>query len=115
MGHYTINGVYLTNYKFVDTPSMFDQEVGQLLTKLCIHAYDSDFKVACGELETGILHYGLIYGAAQCTSDLSSHYCKKCLNVAMTELLKKVMEGGVDLLIMVVFEKRTSINNLGRI
>lgn len=55
----TINGVYLTNYKFV-----FDQKVGQLLTKLCSHAYDSDFKVAHGELETGILHYCLIYGAA---------------------------------------------------
>lgn len=82
------NGLYLTNYKFVDTPLMFDRKVGPLLTKLCIHAYDSDFKVAHGELETGILHQGLIYGVDQCTSDLSSHSCKKCLNVAMTELLK---------------------------
>lgn len=40
-----------------------------------------------GKLDLGKSKKDSVYGAAQCTGDLSSIDCKKCLDVAMSELL----------------------------
>ncbi|CAK7355393.1 unnamed protein product [Dovyalis caffra] len=78
------NKFYLYNVQDVDKPTVFNRKVKVLLSSLSIKAYVGTKFYATGELDLGASKK--LYGLAQCTRDLSSLDCKKCLDGAINEL-----------------------------
>ncbi|XP_021296704.1 cysteine-rich repeat secretory protein 38-like [Herrania umbratica] len=69
---------YLWNGRVVSDPQSFNQKTKELLSQLAHEAYATPKLYATGETEL----YGSpkLYGLTQCTRDLSSSDCKKCLD-----------------------------------
>ncbi|KAF7141159.1 hypothetical protein RHSIM_Rhsim06G0157200 [Rhododendron simsii] len=68
----------------VSDPSYFNEKSKELLGKLAEEAYVSSKMFATGEMQ--IEESKKIYGLVQCTRDLSSVDCKKCIDGAISEL-----------------------------
>ena len=88
----TNNGVYKTNPKLNDQLELIKSDVQKLLIRL-------SFKASGGLLYaqgTRALDKNNIYASIECPWDLSSIYCKKCLEVGISELLDRSykMRGG---------------------
>lgn len=77
--------ICVTNGTYVD-PLLFNHKVYELLHELGYKAVDDPLLYAHGNLQFGLLS-GSIYGVAQCTQDLPIVNCRKCFQVAMSELL----------------------------
>ncbi|KAJ6419176.1 hypothetical protein OIU84_029315 [Salix udensis] len=81
----TQNRIYLYNVRNVSNPVIFDQKTEALLSQLANKAsYKAGKMYAAGELE--LEGPKKLYGMAQCTRDLSSGDCKKCIDGAIGEL-----------------------------
>ncbi|KAF5190472.1 Cysteine-rich repeat secretory protein [Thalictrum thalictroides] len=75
----TQNKFYLYNTQNVNDTASFNLSVKELLSDLSAIASQSQRLYAAGEMS-------LLRGLVQCTRDLSSSQCKKCLDDAITEL-----------------------------
>ncbi|CAK7355389.1 unnamed protein product, partial [Dovyalis caffra] len=88
--------IYMWNVENVSNPVVFNQKTEELLSQLANKAsYNSTKKYyAAGEMD--LEGSKKLYGMAQCTRDLSSVDCKKCLDGAIGELqsLAYGKEGG---------------------
>lgn len=80
------NGVrlYMWNVQEAENPAMFNEQVKNLLTSLAEKVEVTPKLYVIGEKE--IEGSKKLYGLVQCTRDLSSDACKKCLNDAVAEL-----------------------------
>ncbi|KAA8524571.1 hypothetical protein F0562_010994 [Nyssa sinensis] len=78
------NKFYMFNIQNVNDPTPFNQKTKDLLSDLASKAYVSPVLYATGELE--LEDSKTLYGLVQCTRDLSSADCKKCLDGAISEL-----------------------------
>ena len=72
------------NLRNVSNPVWFNQKTKTLLSQLSEEAYVAPKMYATGELELG--ESEKLYGLVQCTRDLSTVDCKKCLDGAISEL-----------------------------
>ncbi|KAJ6860129.1 hypothetical protein NC651_036468 [Populus alba x Populus x berolinensis] len=80
------NKLYMWNVNNVSNPVLFNEKTTELLSQLADKAsYNSSKLYAAGEMDLpeGSMK---LYGMAQCTRDLSSVDCKKCLDGAIGEL-----------------------------
>nr|TKS08341.1 cysteine-rich repeat secretory protein 38-like [Populus alba] len=80
------NKFYMWNVNNVSNPVLFNEKTTELLSQLADKAsYNSSKLYAAGEMDLpeGSMK---LYGMAQCTRDLSSVDCKKCLDGAIGEL-----------------------------
>ncbi|KAL5567106.1 hypothetical protein UlMin_030270 [Ulmus minor] len=80
------NKFALLNVKDVENPTSFNANVKKLLSSLSYKASTTSKLYAFGELEIGSGKDGKLYGLAQCTRDLNGADCKKCLDVAISEI-----------------------------
>ncbi|KAI5558284.1 hypothetical protein BDE02_17G029600 [Populus trichocarpa] len=80
------NKFYMWNVNNVSNPVLFNEKTTELLSQLADKAsYNSSKLYAAGEMD--LLEGSMkLYGMAQCTRDLSSVDCKKCLDGAIGEL-----------------------------
>ncbi|VVA38321.1 PREDICTED: cysteine-rich [Prunus dulcis] len=78
------NRFYMWNVQEVDDPTPFNEKVKELLSGLSTKASSNPKFYATGELELSSSE--TLYGLTQCTRDLSSSDCKKCLDDAISEL-----------------------------
>ncbi|PSS05794.1 Cysteine-rich repeat secretory protein [Actinidia chinensis var. chinensis] len=78
------NRFYMWNLRNVSDPVLFNQKTKNLLSQLSEEAYVAPKMYATGELELG--ESEKLYGLVQCTRDLSTVDCKKCLDSAISEL-----------------------------
>lgn len=78
------NKFYMWNVRVVTEPVSFNQRTKELLTQLAEKAYVTPKLYAVGEMELG--KSNKLYGLTQCTRDLSSVDCKKCLDGIIREL-----------------------------
>ncbi|KAF3443746.1 hypothetical protein FNV43_RR13436 [Rhamnella rubrinervis] len=78
------NKFYLWNVNEVENPRAFNPKVKELLSSLSYKASTTTKFYATGDLYLGVQKK--LYGLAQCTRDLSSDNCKKCLDGAISEL-----------------------------
>ena len=78
------NRFYMWNLRNVSNPVWFNQKTKNLLSQLSEEAYVAPKMYATGELELG--ESEKLYGLVQCTRDLSTVDCKKCLDGAISEL-----------------------------
>ncbi|CAI8613896.1 unnamed protein product [Vicia faba] len=78
------NKFSLLNVQNVDDPIKFNNVTKDLLSLLAYEASMDKKMYANGELKIGELER--VYGQAQCTRDLSSVDCKKCLDDAISEI-----------------------------
>ena len=78
------NKFYMWNLRNVSHPASFNQKVKDLLVELTEKAHVEPRKYAAGDSRLGPSKK--LYGLAQCTRDLSSIDCKKCLDDAIDEL-----------------------------
>ncbi|KAF8414074.1 hypothetical protein HHK36_002073 [Tetracentron sinense] len=78
------NKFYMWNVQKVNDPASFNQKTKDLISRLSNEANRSPLLYATGELE--LEESKKLYGLAQCTRDLSSIDCKKCLDGAISEL-----------------------------
>ncbi|KAI5337855.1 hypothetical protein L3X38_017126 [Prunus dulcis] len=78
------NRFYMWNVLEVDDPMPFNAKVKELLSGLSTKASSNPKFYATGELELSSSE--TLYGLTQCTRDLSSSNCKKCLDDAISEL-----------------------------
>jgi hypothetical protein len=78
------NKFYMWNVQGVKNPTSFNGKVKDLLGSLSNKAYARTKFYATGNLKLG--SSSKLYGLAQCTRDLSSLDCKKCLDTAISEL-----------------------------
>ncbi|KAJ7948192.1 Cysteine-rich repeat secretory protein [Quillaja saponaria] len=78
------NKFYLLNVNEVDNPEAFNPKVNELLSRLANKATTTPKLYATGELK--LEGSETLYGLVQCTRDLSGPACKKCLDVAISEL-----------------------------
>ncbi|XWS18885.1 hypothetical protein CRYUN_Cryun32bG0083200 [Craigia yunnanensis] len=78
------NTLYMWNLNAVSDPGSFNQKTKELLSKLANEAYATPKLYATGEMEL----YGSqkLYGMTQCTRDISSSDCKKCLDNIIGDL-----------------------------
>ncbi|XP_052179041.1 cysteine-rich repeat secretory protein 38-like [Diospyros lotus] len=79
------NKFYMFNVKDVQDPESFNKKTKYLLSQLANKAYVNPVLYGTGELE--LEGSRKLYGLVQCTRDLSSSDCKKCLDGAISELL----------------------------
>ena len=78
------NKFYMYNVQSADDPPSFNVKTKELSSSLSNKAYGSPVLFATGEL---VLEESMkLYGLAQCTRNLSSLDCKKCLDGAVSEL-----------------------------
>ncbi|KAL6330261.1 hypothetical protein AAG906_040184 [Vitis piasezkii] len=78
------NKFYMYNVQSADDPTSFNVKTKELSSSLSNKAYGSPVLFATGEL---VLEESMkLYGLAQCTRNLSSLDCKKCLDGAVSEL-----------------------------
>ncbi|XP_061363114.1 cysteine-rich repeat secretory protein 38-like [Gastrolobium bilobum] len=78
------NKFYLLNVQNVSDPNMFNNMTKELLSVLAYKASVDPKMYASGTLMIG--ESEKVYGLAQCTRDLTSMDCKKCLDDAISEL-----------------------------
>ncbi|KAL7000204.1 hypothetical protein U1Q18_001352 [Sarracenia purpurea var. burkii] len=78
------NKFYMWNVRNVSNPVEFNRKTRELLSGLSDLAYASPKLFAAGESE--LRESTKLYGLVQCTRDLSSSECKKCLADAIDEL-----------------------------
>ncbi|XP_021294290.1 cysteine-rich repeat secretory protein 38-like [Herrania umbratica] len=78
------NGFYMSNLQNVSDPQSFNQKTEELLSQLANEAYATPKLYATGETELDGSQE--LYGLTQCTRDLSSSDCKKCLDGIIGEL-----------------------------
>ncbi|XP_015869351.3 cysteine-rich repeat secretory protein 38 [Ziziphus jujuba] len=78
------NKFYMWNVQDVENPESFNPKVKELLSSLSYKASATSKLFATGELE--LEKSEKLYGLAQCTRDISSDDCKKCLDGAISEL-----------------------------
>lgn len=79
------NKFCMWNVRDVSDPKDFNQKTSDLLRQLAKEAFVTQTMYAVGELELGESKE-LLYGLAQCTRDLSSIDCFKCLEAAIGQL-----------------------------
>ncbi|TKY48769.1 Cysteine-rich repeat secretory protein 38 [Spatholobus suberectus] len=80
------NKFYLWNGNRVSDPTMFNLKTREFVSQLAQKAYVNPKLYAAGELKLEKLD--TLYGMTQCTRDLSSDDCKKCLDDAINEFPK---------------------------
>ncbi|XP_062028328.1 cysteine-rich repeat secretory protein 38-like [Rosa rugosa] len=80
------NKFYMWNTKTVSNPTPFNKNVKKLLSGLSNKASSNRKFYSTGELQLD--KSNKLYGLVQCTRDLSRLECKKCLDVAISELPK---------------------------
>ncbi|XP_019167716.1 PREDICTED: cysteine-rich repeat secretory protein 38-like [Ipomoea nil] len=80
------NKFYLWNPKPVSNPGIFIPKRNELLRQLAAKAAGQKSFYAAGVANAG--ESVEVYGLVQCTRDLSSKYCRSCLNDAIAELPK---------------------------
>lgn len=80
----TYNKGYGKNTKFVDDPMLIQYKVFELLTRLSSQVVRGQL-YAHGKLR--VSHKIKLYATVECTLDISAEDCKKCLIVAISELL----------------------------
>ncbi|KAJ9686748.1 hypothetical protein PVL29_015547 [Vitis rotundifolia] len=78
------NMFYMWNLNNVSDPASFNQKTKELLSNLAQQAFKATKMYATGELE--LEQSKKLYGLTQCTRDLSSSDCKKCLDDAISRL-----------------------------
>ncbi|KAG5545497.1 hypothetical protein RHGRI_017856 [Rhododendron griersonianum] len=78
------NKFYMWNLRNVSDPLYFNGKTKELLGKLAGEAYVNSKLFATGQME--IEKSKKLYGLVQCTRDLSSVDCKKCIDGAISEL-----------------------------
>ena len=78
------NRFYMWNLNNVSYPTSFNQKTKELLSHLAQQGFVNQKMYAVGELE--LEESKKLYGLTQCTRDLSSSDCKKCLDDAISEL-----------------------------
>ncbi|CAJ1956376.1 unnamed protein product [Sphenostylis stenocarpa] len=78
------NRFYMWNLNNVSDPASFNYKTRELLSQLAQKAYVNNKLYASGELK--LENSETLYGLTQCTRDLSSDDCKKCLDDAINEL-----------------------------
>ncbi|KAK2988003.1 hypothetical protein RJ640_011266 [Escallonia rubra] len=78
------NKFHMYNLRNVSNPEYFNTEVKKLLSELSEKAYVSPKLYATGDSKLG--ESKKLYGLVQCTRDLSSVDCKKCVDGAISEL-----------------------------
>lgn len=78
------NKFYMWNLNNVSDPATFNYKTKELLSQLATKASANPKLYATGELKLG--ESKKLYGLTQCTRDLSSIDCKKCLDDAISEL-----------------------------
>ncbi|XP_057519668.1 cysteine-rich repeat secretory protein 38-like [Amaranthus tricolor] len=83
--------IYLSNIHNVTNNQLFKKKNNELLSKLSKEAAISPKRYANGEIVVD--GNTTIYGLAQCTRDLSSYECNKCLNDQITKRLPNCCEG----------------------
>ncbi|KAG6742565.1 hypothetical protein POTOM_053437 [Populus tomentosa] len=74
----TGNKFYMWNVHVVSEPAPFNEKTKELLSQLANEAQATPKLFATGERELG--KSTKLYGLVQCTGDLSSAVCKKCLD-----------------------------------
>ncbi|KAL6277281.1 hypothetical protein ACE6H2_020882 [Prunus campanulata] len=80
----TNNGIYGNHPEFVDNPILFQTKVCQVLTGVTSNTFCA---LSYARMKQQISNNMTLLSTAECTRDLSDVDCKKCLNVAITELL----------------------------
>ncbi|KAG6741428.1 hypothetical protein POTOM_054666 [Populus tomentosa] len=80
----TGNKFYMWNVHVVSEPAPFNKKTKELLSQLANTAQATPKLFATGERELG--KSTKLYGLVQCTGDLSSAVCKKCLDGIIGEL-----------------------------
>ncbi|KAJ7948193.1 Cysteine-rich repeat secretory protein [Quillaja saponaria] len=80
----TKNKFFLLNGNKVDNSKTFNPKVNELLSSLAKKATATPKLYATGDLK--LEGSETLYGLAQCTRDLSGPDCKKCLDVAISEV-----------------------------
>ncbi|XP_026397472.1 cysteine-rich repeat secretory protein 38-like [Papaver somniferum] len=82
------NKVYMWNLNNVSDPSVFNKKTRDFITSLSEKAVvRTSMKLfATGEMALGGYSDEKLYGLVQCSRDLSSSDCKKCLDDAVNEL-----------------------------
>ncbi|KAJ4729980.1 Cysteine-rich repeat secretory protein [Melia azedarach] len=78
------NKFYMWNLRVVSEPESFNQKTRELLSQLAGEAYATPKLYAVGEMQ--LSKSERLYGLTQCTRDLSSADCKKCLDGIIGEL-----------------------------
>ncbi|KAJ6991302.1 hypothetical protein D5086_015438 [Populus alba] len=78
------NKFYMRNVKVVSEPVTFNGKTKELLTQLANKVQATPKLYKTGEMELG--ESTKLYGLVQCTRDLSSAVCKKCLDGIIGEL-----------------------------
>ncbi|CAK9187047.1 unnamed protein product [Ilex paraguariensis] len=78
------NRFYMWNLRNVSDPESFNLKTRELLSQLSKNAYGNQKMYAAGESK--LADSEKLYGLVQCTRDLSSGNCKKCLDDAISEL-----------------------------
>lgn len=79
------NKFYMWNLQETDDPAPFNEQVKSLLTSLSEKVRTAKDLYVIGEVEMKKSSEKL-YGLVQCSRDLSSDACKKCLEIAIGEL-----------------------------
>ena len=80
----TGNKFYMWNVHVLSEPAPFNEKTKELLSQLANEAQATPKLFATGERELG--KSTKLYGLVQCTGDLSSAVCKKCLDGIIGEL-----------------------------
>ncbi|KAK0589502.1 hypothetical protein LWI29_015185 [Acer saccharum] len=78
------NKFYMYNRRSVSDPTAFNQNTKELLSQLAKDAQTDSKLYAVGQM--GLDGSTELYGLTQCTRDLSSYECKKCLDGIIGEL-----------------------------
>ncbi|KAL5082062.1 hypothetical protein RYX36_010483 [Vicia faba] len=78
------NEFYMWNVNIVDDPTTFNNNTKELLSQLADKASINPKLYATGEVK--LENSKKLYGLTQCTRDLSSVDCKKCLDDAINQL-----------------------------
>ncbi|XP_028808385.1 cysteine-rich repeat secretory protein 38-like [Neltuma alba] len=80
------NKFYMLNVNNVTNPDAFNYKTKELLSRLAEEAHGNPKMYAAGELKLEEGKNMTVYGLTQCTRDLSSDDCKKCLYDSIGEL-----------------------------
>ncbi|KAI3938579.1 hypothetical protein MKW98_016084 [Papaver atlanticum] len=81
------NKVYMWNLNNVTDPNVFNKKTRDFITSVSEKAVVPSTKLfAAGEVALGGYSDEKLYGLVQCSRDLSSSDCKKCLDDAVNEL-----------------------------
>lgn len=84
----TSNQIHVISTELVDALNLFNSNVHQLLIELCLKAPHTPQLFAHENLQLEKAGDSILYGATQCTMDLLSIECEKCLHLTMNDFLK---------------------------